>query len=226
MPATETRIATPEAATGRVAAVWSPWAATPCSCLESAGEPGQQGSLTPADLPPDARINTAVDVRDLAASPVDSGGHRLDFDGMDFRTALNLVAAGLGVALPPRLLLVNAPPSVVVRPLREPTVVRRLYTCRLDTRRVDDHDLPGVHQIHTWDQLRRLITLAGDGGMVLTMPEHGRGATVYMSSAGRTRHIADGPHGVTTTPWETGNTLLEDPPRWAVSINKCADPQL
>jgi DNA-binding transcriptional LysR family regulator len=96
-------------------------------------------SVTPADLPSDAWINTAVDFRDLAASPVggDRGsGHRLDFDGMDFRTALNLVAAGLGVALLPRLLLLDAPPSVAVLPMRQPTVVRRLYTCRLDTRGV------------------------------------------------------------------------------------------
>ncbi|MGW4608987.1 LysR substrate-binding domain-containing protein [Streptomyces sp. NPDC004532] len=62
--------------------------------------------VTPADLPSDAWINTAVDARDLAASPLEGdrgSGHRLDFDGMDFRTALNLVAAGLGVALLPRL---------------------------------------------------------------------------------------------------------------------------
>ena len=96
-------------------------------------------SVTPADLPSDAWIITAVDVRDLAASPVDGdrgSGHRLDFDGMDFRTALNLGAAGLGVALLPRLLLLDAPPSVVVLPMRQPTLVRRLYTCRLDTRGV------------------------------------------------------------------------------------------
>jgi DNA-binding transcriptional LysR family regulator len=96
-------------------------------------------SVTPADLPPDAWINTAVDVRDLAASPIDGkrgSGHRLDFDGMDFRTALNLVAAGLGVALLPRLLLLDAPASVVVLPMRQPTLVRRLYTCRLDTKGV------------------------------------------------------------------------------------------
>ncbi|HET6738433.1 MAG TPA: LysR substrate-binding domain-containing protein [Kribbella sp.] len=97
------------------------------------------GSVTPADLPSNAWINTAVDFRDLAASPVDGdrgSGHRLDFDGMDFRTALNLVAAGLGVALLPRLLLLDAPPSVVVVPMRQPTLVRRLYTCRLDTKGV------------------------------------------------------------------------------------------
>jgi DNA-binding transcriptional LysR family regulator len=96
-------------------------------------------SVTPADLSSDAWISTAVDVRDLAASPVDGdrgSGHRLDFDGMDFCTALNLVAAGLGVALLPRLLLLDAPPSVVVLPMRQPTLVRRLYTCRLDTRGV------------------------------------------------------------------------------------------
>ncbi|MEV8087591.1 LysR family transcriptional regulator [Streptomyces nigra] len=96
-------------------------------------------SVTPADLPSDAWINTAVDFRDLAGSVVgaDRGsGHRLDFDGMDFRTALNLVAAGLGVALLPRLLLLDAPPSVAVVPMRQPTLVRRLYTCRLDTKGV------------------------------------------------------------------------------------------
>ncbi|MBO0874745.1 MAG: LysR family transcriptional regulator [Pseudonocardia sp.] len=96
-------------------------------------------SVTPADLPSDARINTAVDVRDLAASPLDNhrgNGHRLDFDGMDFRTALNLAAAGLGVALLPRLLLLDTPPSVVVLPIRQPTLIRRLYTCRLDTKGV------------------------------------------------------------------------------------------
>ena len=97
------------------------------------------GSVTPADLPPDAWINTVVDVRDLAASPIDGvrgSGHRLGFDGMDFRTALNLVAAGLGVALLPRLLVLDAPASVVALPLRRPTIIRRLYTCRLDTRGV------------------------------------------------------------------------------------------
>lgn len=96
-------------------------------------------SVTPTDLPSDAWINTPVDVRDLAASPVigDRGsGQRLDFDGMDFRTALNLVAAGLGVALLPRLLLLDAPTSVVVLPMRRPTLARRLYTCRLDTKGV------------------------------------------------------------------------------------------
>ncbi|MET9045649.1 LysR family transcriptional regulator [Streptomyces sp. NPDC004362] len=93
--------------------------------------------VTPADLPSDAWINTAVDARDLAAFEGDRGsGHRLDFDGMDFRTALNLVAAGLGVALLPRLLLSDAPPGVVALPMRQPTLVRRLYTCRLDTRGV------------------------------------------------------------------------------------------
>ncbi|MFD4957787.1 LysR family transcriptional regulator [Microbacterium sp. NPDC058389] len=96
-------------------------------------------SVTLKDFPSDAWINTAVDYRDLAASPMigDRGsGHRLDFNGMDFRTALNLVGAGLGVALLPRLLLWDAPKGVAALPLRQPTIVRRLYTCRLDTRGV------------------------------------------------------------------------------------------
>lgn len=96
-------------------------------------------SVALADLPSDAWINTAVDSRDLAASPAGAdrrSGLRLDFNGMDFRTALNLVAAGLGVALLPRLVLWDAPSSIVALPLRQPTLVRRLYTCRLDTRGV------------------------------------------------------------------------------------------
>jgi hypothetical protein len=36
----------------------------------------------------------------------------------------------------PRLLLLDAPDSVVARPLRPPGLVRRLHTCRLDTRGV------------------------------------------------------------------------------------------
>ncbi|WP_078917455.1 LysR substrate-binding domain-containing protein [Streptomyces sp. NRRL S-813] len=107
--------------------------------LPAGHPPAGSASVTPDDLPSDAWINTAVDFRDLATSPlggVRGSGQRLDFDGMDFRTALNLVAAGLGVALLPRLLLLDAPPSVVVRPLRQPAIVRRLYTCRLDARGV------------------------------------------------------------------------------------------
>lgn len=99
-------------------------------------------SVAPADLPSDAWINTTVDVRGLAASAVDrdrGNGHRLDFDPTDFRTALGLIAAGLGVALLPRL-LPDAPPGVVALPMRQPTVVRSLYTCRLDTRGVAASD--------------------------------------------------------------------------------------
>jgi DNA-binding transcriptional LysR family regulator len=80
-----------------------------------------------------------VDVAGLTAPREEDGSgraHRLDFEGQDFRTALNLVAAGLGVALLPRLLLLDSPPSVVVLPMSQPKLVRRLYTCRLDTRAV------------------------------------------------------------------------------------------
>lgn len=100
--------------------------------------------VDPADVPPDAWINTAVDVGDLApgAGPAAGAGFEsgpglgVDFDGQDFRTALNLVAAGLGVALLPALVLLDHPATVVVRPLRGRQLVRRLFTCRLDTRGV------------------------------------------------------------------------------------------
>lgn len=79
-------------------------------------------SVDPAEVPSDAWINTTVDVAGLTAPPEDGSGraHRLDFEGQDFRTALNLVAAGLGVALLPRLLLGDSPPSVVVLPMSQP----------------------------------------------------------------------------------------------------------
>src|SRR5262249_57022156 len=81
-------------------------------------------SVTPADLPSDAWINTAVDVRDLAASPVDGvrgSGHHLDFDGMDFRTALNLVAAGLRAPLAPPVFPLVRPPTHRRSPPPPPT---------------------------------------------------------------------------------------------------------
>lgn len=96
-------------------------------------------SVDPAEVPSDAWINTTVDVAGLTAPSEEDGSggaHRLDFEGQDFRTALNLVAAGLGVALLPRLLLPGSPPGVVVLPMSQPKLVRRLYTCRLDTRAV------------------------------------------------------------------------------------------
>lgn len=83
-------------------------------------------------------INTAVEFRDLAASSIANDreieAHHVRFDGMDFRTALNLVASGLGIALLPRLLLHDAPDEVVALPLKRPAFVRRLHLCRLATR--------------------------------------------------------------------------------------------
>jgi len=112
----------------------------PIMVVLPAGHPlAGAGSVDPAEVPSDAWINTTVDVAGLTApGEEDSSGrtHRLDFEGQDFRTALNLVAAGFGAALLPRLLLLDSPPSVVVLPMSQPKLVRRLYTCRLDTRAV------------------------------------------------------------------------------------------
>lgn len=66
----------------------------------------------------------------------DPGDRGVIFEGQDFRTALKLVAAGLGVALLPALVLADRPESVVALPVRGRQIVRRLFTCRLDTRRV------------------------------------------------------------------------------------------
>lgn len=96
-----------------------------------------EDSIEPADVAANTWINTAVAVGGrVNAHPVEGahGAESLDFDGQDFRTALNLVAAGLGVAMLPSLLLLDAPSNVAVLPVRHPRLVRRLYTCRLDTR--------------------------------------------------------------------------------------------
>jgi len=91
-------------------------------------------SLDPAAVAADAWIHT--EVNDAGLADAADAVRSLDFAGGDFRTALSLVAAGLGIALLPQLLLYDAPPGVVVLPLREPVLVRRLSTCRLDTRGV------------------------------------------------------------------------------------------
>jgi DNA-binding transcriptional LysR family regulator len=87
----------------------------------------------PVDVRPFEWINTNVDVDGLTSSETSDAHQALDFEGQDFRTALNLVAAGLGVALLPSLALHHATPGAVARPMAGHALVRRLYTARLDT---------------------------------------------------------------------------------------------
>jgi DNA-binding transcriptional LysR family regulator len=70
---------------------------------------------------------------------------RLWFGGDDVRTVAGLVAAGLGVALLPRLALRHSPAGVLVRPLAGAPLTRFLYTTRLDTR----HAPPVVTALET-----------------------------------------------------------------------------
>ena len=90
-----------------------------------------------ADFAPDTWINTPVDTaRPATGRPAagrDGPAHRLGFEGDDFRTVVNLVAAGLGVALLPQLALLHAPAGVVGRPIRGGTIERRIYLARLNT---------------------------------------------------------------------------------------------
>jgi DNA-binding transcriptional LysR family regulator len=91
------------------------------------------------DLTHDPWITTPVDKPERASergTGDNPPGHRLDFEGDDFRTALKLVAENLGVALLPELALVDAPTGVVGRPLRGAGLTRYVYTCRLITRHV------------------------------------------------------------------------------------------
>ncbi|WP_239313803.1 LysR substrate-binding domain-containing protein [Plantactinospora mayteni] len=79
-------------------------------------------------------IATPVEAQGLPNIRVSDAGspQRLEFDGDDFRTVLNLVGAGLGVALLPELALADAPPGIVSRPITR-GLNRYIYTCRLQT---------------------------------------------------------------------------------------------
>ncbi|MGW3074017.1 MULTISPECIES: LysR substrate-binding domain-containing protein [unclassified Kitasatospora] len=59
---------------------------------------------------------------------------RLEYDGDDFNTVLGFVAAGLCVAVMPRLALPPGSTQVVARPLAGPELTRFIYTVRIDTR--------------------------------------------------------------------------------------------
>ncbi|MFH7594154.1 LysR substrate-binding domain-containing protein [Streptomyces racemochromogenes] len=59
---------------------------------------------------------------------------RLQYEGDDFNTVLGFVAAGLCVAVMPRLALPRANTQVVARPLAEPQLTRFIYAVRIDTR--------------------------------------------------------------------------------------------
>ncbi|MEV8100365.1 LysR substrate-binding domain-containing protein [Kitasatospora sp. NPDC085879] len=59
---------------------------------------------------------------------------RLEYEGDDFNTVLGFVAAGLCVAVMPRLALPRGSTQVVARPLAEPELTRFIYAVRIDTR--------------------------------------------------------------------------------------------
>ncbi|WP_186319388.1 LysR family transcriptional regulator [Streptomyces sp. SAJ15] len=59
---------------------------------------------------------------------------RLQYEGDDFNTVLGFVAAGLCVAVMPRLALGRGTARVVARPLAEPQLTRYIYAVRINTR--------------------------------------------------------------------------------------------
>jgi DNA-binding transcriptional LysR family regulator len=82
----------------------------------------------------------ATPVTDDQRRPADglphaTGDGRLRFHGDDFRTAVHLVAAGLGAALLPSLALTPHAAGVVGVPIAGGSLTRRVYVCRLQTRR-------------------------------------------------------------------------------------------
>lgn len=93
-------------------------------------------AVEPSDVGTHEWINTNIDVAGVTGGDAADPPQALDFEGQDFRTALNLVAAGLGIALLPSLALHHAPPGAVARPMAGSALVRRLYTARLDTTKV------------------------------------------------------------------------------------------
>ncbi|MDX3129921.1 LysR family transcriptional regulator [Streptomyces europaeiscabiei] len=77
---------------------------------------------------------------------------RFEYEGDDFNTVLGFVAAGLCVAVLPRLALPHGPTDVVAKPLTNPSLTRFLYTIRLDTR----------HTPHAILALEELLASAAD----------------------------------------------------------------
>lgn len=93
------------------------------------------GTVDLADVPDADWIITPVDALGVAL-PQAPSDPRLRLAGDDFRTALRLVALGLGMTLLPALALADAPASVVTRPVAGIDLRRRIGLARLDTRRV------------------------------------------------------------------------------------------
>ncbi|MFG2794338.1 LysR family transcriptional regulator [Streptomyces sp. NPDC048419] len=87
---------------------------------------------------------------DLLAQMAKSAGFaaQMEYEGDDFNTILGFVAAGLCVALLPRLALPRGATDVVAKPLVNPCLNRFVYTVRLDTR----------HRPRAIDMLERLLT--------------------------------------------------------------------
>lgn len=65
--------------------------------------------------------------------------------GQDYATARGFVAAGLGVALMPRLAIDGRDPGVVVRPVRNPEPLRVIYAAV----RVGALEQPALHGLLT-----------------------------------------------------------------------------
>lgn len=93
-----------------------------------------KAAIDPLDVGAHEWINTNVDVAGLTAGDVSDASRALDFEGQDFRTVLNLVAAGFGIALLPSLSFQDPPDGAVARPMAGEALVRRLYSARLDTK--------------------------------------------------------------------------------------------
>jgi len=98
-----------------------------------------RAAIDPSELDPNTWIATPVPRSQpdpLGSTSVVDARPALEFEGDDFRTALKLVAQGLGAALLPELALSDAPPGVVGRSLAGPAQTRHVYVCRIASRHV------------------------------------------------------------------------------------------
>ncbi|MBK4348988.1 LysR family transcriptional regulator [Lacisediminihabitans changchengi] len=92
-----------------------------------------KAAIDPLDVEAHEWINTSADVGGLTSGATNDASRTVDFEGQDFRTVLNMVSAGLGIALAPSLSFQAPPPGAVARPLAGDGLVRRLYTARVDS---------------------------------------------------------------------------------------------
>jgi hypothetical protein len=126
--------------------------------------------------------------------------------------------------VPIRLVAERFPAGLRLAPMEEAETVGAADWVR---ERLDDRTKGlGMHAPANWAAFRELIDRAGEDGLVLPLPEAGRASSVYMKSDDLIWQIHAGRDGTEAREWTEPPALpigVEQPPRWVLVFNKCAD---